>query len=99
LILGILTCNFINYNKTNGVKSKMTESITNSSMKQLEHVSKTLNQCSPEQIEKVFSYFLLSSTKAEKINSCLNKNLGEYGFNSTISKDKTKIFVDNQTIS
>jgi len=67
----------------------------------LKLISQTIDQCSKEQLQSIFSSLAdlpVSSTKAEKINHCLNPELGAYGFKSYTSPDKTMVLVNDETV-
>lgn len=71
-------------------------------MNKLTIVSDILDTCSKEQLSSVFSSIVdlpTTSSKVEKIHHCLNKELGGYGFQSTISADQTSILINDDTMS
>jgi hypothetical protein len=68
----------------------------------LKIVTDILDQCSKEHLQSVFSPIVElpnTSTKAEMISHCLNKELGAYGFKTYTSPDKTMVLVNDETMS
>ncbi|MGL4759093.1 MAG: hypothetical protein ACRCXZ_07165 [Patescibacteria group bacterium] len=70
--------------------------------KQLTILTNIVEECSKEHFQSVFSPLLdlpTTSSKAEMISHCLNKELGAYGFKSYASPDKTMVLVNDETMS
>jgi hypothetical protein len=65
-------------------------------------VQDTIEQCSKEQLQSVFAPIAdlpNTSTKAEMISHCLNKELGAYGFKSYTSPDRSMVLINDETMS
>lgn len=69
---------------------------------QLKILNEIVDQCSKEHLHSVFAPLVdlpKTSTKAEMISYCLNKELGAYGIKTYPSPDKTMILIDDETMS
>ena len=68
-------------------------------MSKLEIAEAIVDTCSKYQLESILAPLTdlpTSSTKAEKISHCLNKELGAYGFKSYVSPHKTAVFINDK---
>lgn len=64
----------------------------------LDLISKSLEQCSTEQLESILAPISSSSTSAEMISYCLNKELNTYGIVTYVSPDKTTVLVNDESM-
>lgn len=67
----------------------------------LQILNEVLDECSKEHLHSLFSPIVElpnTSTKAEMISHCINKELGAYGFQTYTSPDKTMVFVDDEAM-
>lgn len=65
-------------------------------------VADLIDICSKEQLESIFaplSDLPATSTKAEMLSHCVNKELGAYGFQTYTSPDKTMVLVNDEGVS
>jgi hypothetical protein len=61
-----------------------------------------LDKCAPDYLQGLFDPIINlppGSTKAEQIIACLNHELAAYGFKSYVSPDRSKILLDDETMS
>jgi hypothetical protein len=67
----------------------------------LQILNEILEECSKEHLDSVFSPIVelpSTSTKAEMISHCINKELANYGFKTYTSPDKTMVLVNDEAM-